>query len=247
MSFDKLGGGGAGDGLSDAAAHLAEHLAEVRALRGKVAGAGLPASRRTAFRQWQSDRLARTHADLLASPRYERAARFFLSDLYGAKDFSARDADLARVLPLMVRMLPKGGLTTVALAVEVDALSERLDQAMVEVLGAKLDGPLAEADYATAYRRVGRREERQRQLDLVRSTGEALDALARKSLVRMSIRLMHGPAHLAGVGALHDFLERGFEAFHAMGPADEFLATVLGREQAILEALFAGMPSPFAP
>jgi hypothetical protein len=228
------------------AAQLASRLAEVRALREGAAGDEVRATRRRSLRQWQADRLARTYADLLSSPRYKGAATFFLSDLYGATDFSARDADLARILPLMARVLPLGGLKTVALAVEVDALSERLDAAMVDALGAALERGIDEASYAAAYRDVGRREERQRQLELIRSTGEALDALSRKSLVRVSIRMMHGPAHLAGVGALHDFLERGFEAFHAMGPADEFLDTVLGREQAILRALFAGDPAPFA-
>jgi hypothetical protein len=227
------------------AARLADRLAEVRSLRDGAAGDTAKAARRRSLRQWQAERLVRTYADLLASPRYERAAKFFLTDLYGATDFGARDADLARILPLMARLLPLGGLKTVALAVEVDALSERLDAAMVEVLGEALERGIDESDYAAAYRRVGRRDERQRQLDLIRSTGEALDALSRKSLVRVSIRMMHGPAHLAGVGALHDFLERGFEAFHAMGPADEFLETVLGRERAILRALFAGSATPF--
>ena len=39
---------------------------------------------------------ARTHADLLASERYHDAARFFLEDLYGTKDFSACDARVRR-------------------------------------------------------------------------------------------------------------------------------------------------------
>jgi len=227
------------------AARLADRLAEVRSLRDAAAGDARHAVRRRALREWQAERLMQTYADLLANPRYERAAKFFLTDLYGATDFSARDADLARILPLMARVLPLGGLKAVALAVEVDALSERLDAAMVDALGAALERGIGESEYASAYRRVARRDERQRQLDLIRSTGETLDALSRKSLVRVSIRMMHGPAHLAGVGALHDFLERGFEAFHAMGPANEFLDTVLGREQAILRALFAGSAAPF--
>ncbi len=38
---------------------------------------------RDALRQWQADRLGRTHRDLLESKRYGPAAQFFLTDLYG--------------------------------------------------------------------------------------------------------------------------------------------------------------------
>jgi hypothetical protein len=37
------------------------------------------------------------------------------------------------------------------------------------------------------------------------------------------LKLMRGPAHLAGLGELHEFLERGFNAFRGMGSASEFL------------------------
>jgi hypothetical protein len=52
---------------------------------------------------WQSRRLRRTYADLEAQPRYAGAVEFFETDLYGGKDFARRDADLARVVPIMVR------------------------------------------------------------------------------------------------------------------------------------------------
>ncbi len=227
------------------AAELAERLLEARKLRESARAEPRLAARRLILREWQAARLARTHAELLASPRYGRAAEFFLSDLYGAADVSARDADLARVLPLMTGMLPVSALRTILLAVEVDALSERLDAAMVAALGGRLEKGIGDADYAAAYRKVGCRAERERQLDLIEATGQALDAVARKPLVRATLRMMHGPAHLAGLGSLHEFLERGFEAFHAMGRADEFLESVIGRERRILQALFAGQEVPF--
>ena len=60
-----------------------------------------------------------------------------------------------------------------------------------------------------------------------------------------ALKMMHGPAHLAGLGALHDFLERGFEAFRSMGDAETFLDAVVQRESAILRALFSGRSDPF--
>lgn len=226
-------------------AALAAFLAEARDLRRAAAAEAVHGRRRQRLREWQAARLARTHADLLASPRYGTAATFFLSDLYGPKDFSERDAEVERILPLMTTMLPVSGLRTLLLAVEVDALSERFDAAMVEKLGAQLDDEqLSEAAYAAAYRAVGDRAGRTTQLRLIGETGEALEALARKSFVRGALKMMHGPAHLAGLGELHAFLERGFEAFRSMRDASEFLETIVERERAIAAAMFAGRDLP---
>ena len=56
--------------------------------------------------QWQARRLNATYSDLAADPRYAGAIAFFQSELYGPGDFSQRDADLARVVPIMIRVLP---------------------------------------------------------------------------------------------------------------------------------------------
>ena len=225
-------------------AALVRFLGEARDLRLAAAADPVHGRRRDRLRQWQSARLARTHADLLASPLYGVAASFFLDELYGPKDFSERDAEVERILPLMTSMLPVSGLRTLLLAVEVDALSERIDAAMVGALGSALDRTLSESAYAAAYCEVGDRAGRLLQIRLVGETGEALDALARKPFVRGALKMMHGPAHLAGLGELHAFLERGFEAFKSMRDASEFLGTIVTRERAIAVALFAGRDLP---
>lgn len=225
-------------------AALERFLGEARDLRLAAAADTVHGRRRDRLREWQAARLARTHADLLASPLYGVAASFFLDELYGPKDFSERDAEVERILPLMTSMLPVSGLRTLLLAVEVDALSERFDAAMVGALGSALDRTLSESAYAAAYCEVGDRAGRLLQIRLVGETGEALDALARKPFVRGALKMMHGPAHLAGLGELHAFLERGFEAFKSMRDASEFLETIVTRERAIAVALFAGRDLP---
>ena len=42
---------------------------------------------------------------------------------------------------------------------------------------------------------------------------------------------MRGPAHLAGLGDLHAFLEHGFDAFRRMGDASIFLDYIETRER----------------
>ena len=222
--------------LADA---MRTHLQRLKALRG----AGAPALARVSeLKRWQTQRLDRTYADLRAQPRYRDAMAFFVADLYGPKDFSARDAAMLRILPAMVRILPARAVETAALAIEIEALSEELDHR----LAAALDAPLDEASYARAYRESSTPEERRRQIALVVDVGERLDALVRSPLVYRTLKLMRRPAKLAGLASLQDFLERGFHAFEAMDGADEFLGTIEARESAILKRLFSGEAEPFS-
>ena len=55
---------------------------------------------------------------------------------------------------------------------------------------------------------------------------------------------MRRPAELAGLGELHSFLSRGFEAFRHMAGAEDFLQRIAQREHALMEALFAGDDPP---
>ena len=82
----------------------------------------------------------------------------------------------------MTSMLPLSGLRR-CLAVEVDALSERSTPPWSRPWE-PLERGIGPADYAAAYRRVGRREERERQLELIGATGEALEAPSKKAFVR---------------------------------------------------------------
>lgn len=227
-------------------AQLRQHLSQAKALRAAANADPRMAEDRLRLRGWQADRLAATYRDLLGSERYREAARFFLTDLYGPKDFSERDHEVERILPTLSATLPAAGIRTVALAIEVDALSEELDAAMVlELRRARAMAKVTEKAYAEAYRRCGRRDHREMQLRLIGEIGEALAALVRKPLVHAALRLMRGPAKLAGLAELHAFLEDGYNAFHRMGDSSEFLAAITTREAIILRQLFDGAERPF--
>ncbi len=199
---------------------------------------GAPAQRE-ALRVWQAARLARTHADLLETPRYASTALFFLSDIYGPKDLSRHEDAVRRIFPVMTRVLPEGGLEIIADAFELNALSESLDGAMVFVLGEKIFN-LTEADYAAAYRTIGRRADRERQIELIDHLGHALDRLTQKRFAGTTLAMMRRPAAAAGLADLQNFLERGYSAVRQMNGAGEFLEKIKSRETALLEAWFAG-------
>lgn len=221
-----------------------QHLETLKALRGQPLADPALAARLEEVKRWQHDRLARTYADLVRHPRYAKAATFFLEDLYGAKDFSRRDQEMARIYPTLVRLLPTSTVETVDLALELDALAEAFDQDMARALPAK--GALDEASYVAAFRAVGRSAERYRQVELVGEVGRRLDHVVKKPLIATTLRMLRKPAHMSGLGDLQEFLEHGFEAFRAMDGAEDFLGIITGRETEIMRRIFAGQAQPFA-
>ena len=188
--------------------------------------------------------MAATYAHLAAQPRYSDAIAFFRSDLYGEGDLAQRDADLARVVPIMTRLLPARLIMTIAKATELNALSQELDQALIAWLPDP-GGAFSVAEYCAAYRHSSERDAREHQIGLISEVGEGLDMFVRRPFIESALSMMRQPARVAGLAVLQDFLERGVKAFRKMRGAEEFLATIDRREREILAAIFEGDDAPF--
>lgn len=215
---------------------ILDQLAIVDLVRQRRASDAALADAVVRLKSYQRDRFARSYADLLSAPRFSAAARFFLDELYGPQDFSQRDAQFARVVPALVRLFPAEIVATVSTLAHLHALSETLDNEMARLLGSKaLDGPA----YIAAWQAVGRADAREEQIALTLTVGHALDGLTRKAFLRHTLHLMRGPARAAGLGALQQFLENGFDTFRAMGGATLFLDQIAARERRLAAALFA--------
>lgn len=196
------------------------------------------------LKRFQARRFAGTYADLLASPAYGAAARFFLEELYSDRDYRDRDAQFARIAGAVEKMFPKDVAETAAALARLHALTESLDHAMARA------GALADIDdaagYVHAWKATGRREDRQRQLETVVDIGAEMTRLTRLPGLRMMLKMMRGPASAAGLHALQRFLESGFDTFASVtrqkGGSEMFLATIRQREQELMDLLFDADP-----
>jgi hypothetical protein len=194
-----------------------------------------------AVKAWQAVRLAATYADILQSSRYVDAANFFLKDLYGAADLSARDQEVKRMLPSLVKLLPKAALRTVVEALEMDALSEQLDNELADELiryapqlfeSSMPTGERMGYAYQHCYRTMANVDKRYAQISTVLTIGNSLDKLVRQPMLGGLLAAMAGPAKMAGLANVYDFLWRGFRAFKKMRGAHEFLDIIKTRELA---------------
>jgi hypothetical protein len=222
---------------------ISGHIAGEREL---VEAAGL-SPQMALLRNWQVERLRQTHGDLLASKRYGRACHFFLTDIYGAKDFSQRDADAENVYNTMRKYLPERLLVTMGKTIELNRMTQRLDTQLLDVLVKQLGlgDELTAEQYTAAFRLCNNHAERLRQLELVMEVGRGVDNLTRIPMIGMVLRAARRPANRSGWSELQDFMERGFAAFKEMKGADKFLAIVEQRERNLLERIFAGESDPF--
>ena len=236
-------------GKSPGALRFLEHMERAKELRRQViTGAGLTSQQLT-LSAWQTDRLAATYADFAVQKRYKAALEFFLTDLYGTKDFAQRDSDIERVYPIMVRVLSENAVESMSLAVELHALTQELDSELMDVMTrvynidiGKHPELLDQALYAQAYRECDNYQLRSRQIELICESGVLLDEVVRHPVIYAMAKLARGPAHAAGFGELQDFIERGLKGFRKMKGADEFLTAIGKREFFILDQVYSGAP-----
>jgi hypothetical protein len=218
----------------DYQSQIAHSLHTVRAIRNRCAQEPAFALHLSRLKRFQTHRLKASYEDLKAEPRHSAAVDFFTEDLYGDRDFSGRDADLQRIVPTVAKVFPADALATLDAALRLHALAETLDAQMCEHNAAAWH----ETAYREAWRKTGQPELRNEQLRLVQQIGAALDKLVKLPMIGISLKAMRGPAAVAGLSELHDFLSRGYAAFSKLNGAGQFLSLIDSRERALMQQLF---------
>ena len=195
----------------------------------------------SAIKQFQARRFAGTYTDLLQSKPYRSAALFFLEELYGEKDYSERDSQFARVAGALERIFPRQAVQAAVSLAQLHLLTEEFDLAMAQIWVANMDKNEV-ARYIAAWRAVDRRSDRSIQIATVLNIGQELDELTRITGLRLMLKMMRGPANVAGLRSLQRFIEAGFDTFAAMGKqgqgAAHFIETVRARESGLVDRLF---------
>lgn len=216
---------------------IRQHLAGVQFLRTGAREAG-SADAVLTVKRLQAIRFEHTYHDFLGADEYALAARFFLEELYGIRDFSTRDQQFSRIAGGLERLFPAAVAELAVDLTELHVLTERLDHDMAV---AWLQQPRTAGHasrYVAAWRATGSRTERERQLALVARMGAELEQLTRKRSLRTALRFMRGPARAAGLDALQGFLETGFDAFASMTRPAVLMTAIQDRESEWLDRLF---------
>lgn len=212
---------------------IISHLQHAEELHHKTQSLGLVNELRV-LQNWQTKRLLITHQDFWESKRFRPAMEFFIDELYGPKDFSQRDQEIARVVPKMAKLLPKQALQSLEAALRLNSLSHDMDLKLAENLAGL---PINRTNYADAYRKCDNRAQREQQIELLQGLGADLADVVKIKGISTLLMLSRKPARVAGVESLHSFLERGYKAFKQLGNVDDFIQPIVSRERQIMEGL----------
>jgi hypothetical protein len=243
--------------VMDAAQTIRDAVSKVSELRNLCAANPQLHEAVLEIKRFQAARFSWTYADMLGGGPYQGAARFFLNELYGDRDFAQRDAQFSRISGALQKLLPKPAVVTAVLLAKLHLLTEEMDHEMglawllshgSGVLSPPaLDRPMR---YVQAWQKVGQIDARKRQLASVLSLGQDLERLTKTSGLRFMLKLMRRPAAAADLSDLQHFLETGFDTFAAMGRngavVQEFLHLVEKRELDLMDDLFARTPLEMA-
>lgn len=193
------------------------------------------------LREWQSRRLANTYEDLMENPQYQSACRFFLDEVYAARDFSARDHDAERLQSILSKYLPESMLCLLNDAVRLNRLSSTLDRQLLGVLTADPDQPLTITfeSYAAAYRVCDNYGERKEQIDLLVNVLSEAAYGAQSPVFAVGLRLARLPSLRLGWNELYEFLEHGYKACKPMRDIEGFVGVIRRRELALLDRFFS--------
>jgi hypothetical protein len=214
---------------------IISHLQSTEQMNKMIAAQNLTQAIRE-LQTWQTRRLLITHDDLWQSKRFKPAMQFFVDELYGPKDFSQRDIELARAVPKMAKVLPDKGLISLEAALRMNVLSLELDLAVIENLD---DQELNRNSYFECYRQSNNQSKREQQITLLEDLGIDLAQVVKISGISAILMLSRKPAKIAGVQTLHEFLEKGFKSFKKLGDVHDFINPIINRERNLMQSLFA--------
>ncbi len=191
------------------------------------------------FTQWQMDYLLSFFSDLHEREGYADAIDYTMSDLAGV-GISERDRDLERAAPAITRMLPTKALETIAAAAKLNKRVLEINLGIFHELqvDGQLPGRISDRAYCTACRQAVSLEECLELVELAIGLGRTLKTLVKVPLLGGMLHAMHGPAHAAGFGALHEFLDNGYTYFKAIPDIEHFLDEIDLRMSQVFEAIY---------
>lgn len=190
--------------------------------------------------QAQVDRLRVTYRDFLDQERYAILTKFFLEDVYSTKNKAERDAGIKKLYDKFKESVGRDIAQSMKKVIELNDLTDRLDQLMVKKLAEMGIGPnFNEDEYEEAYYLTDVYKERVEQIELILGSLRYFHGLSRYRSIGLALSLMRPYALLKGARALIDFLQEGYRAFRTVDDVSEFEKAIQERELERLDRIYS--------
>ena len=222
-----------------AATHLREYTERSNAIHKEYLSDPALYEKYRRFVTWQTDYMLLFYENLRISEDYSRAVDFIVSDLTGI-GVSERDLDIARIVPIMSKLLPEKMLRTAAAAMRLNARVLEINLSICRAMYRDTSGTdkFSEADYCAASRQAANLDECLELINLTVEVGRNLDHVIRIPMIGSLLKAMRMPSRLWGFAVIQEFLERGYAIFDALEDADKFLDVMGSRMSEVFTRIF---------
>ncbi len=192
-----------------------------------------------ALQAFQAARIRQTYVDVVAMPQYAKLGAFFFEQIYGPQDFGFRNHSIKSLHHKLSAFLKGEIINAVGKVIELQDLSDDLDERMAEQMLERGLGPeLTMQEYTDLYCSLGNYQRRVNQIDLLVESVKAIHRISQIRFIGWSLKVVDKAAHLAGMGKIMDFLVQGYDAFHSARDIDFFVHAVEKRERELNDRLF---------
>ncbi|MFQ5583326.1 MAG: hypothetical protein ACE5GL_02685 [Calditrichia bacterium] len=192
-----------------------------------------------ALQSYQLARIRETYRDLQQIPEYKKLYHFFINQIYGPHDFGFRNQSIKTLHRRLSGILKGEIINAVGKVIELNDLSDSLDDRMAEQMLELGIGPeLNKTQYREIYKSLDNYDERVYQIKLLADSVKGIHHISQMRFIGWSLKTVQKAAHLAGMGKIMDFLVEGYEAFRSVKNIEYFTRTLLNRELALNDELF---------
>lgn len=184
-----------------------------------------------ALRSYQRARLQKTHADLSAHSEYAQIMAFFFKRIYAPDDLPLTNHTIRQIQKAIKGKIDNNVFSTVTSVLELHALSESMDERMVNVMQAnQVNADFTPEEYRNIYRKLDNYSERIRHIQMIGRVNTDLHNLSHKRLVWFLLKTLRKIVERAGASFLMEYIEEGYTAFRRIKNIDYFVETIEKRE-----------------
>ncbi len=186
-----------------------------------------------ALQDFQSRRINQTYKDIEADPEFSKIGNFFFKKLYAPEDFSFRDTSMKKLHKALDGKVYKNMLTAVTKVIELHDISDEQDNLMVKkMIEAGVDDSMTMEQYQKIYVSLDNYDQRIYQVNLSAEVTRIFHALSKKWIVAVSLKTVKTTASLFGIKEIIDFIYDGYVSFKTIKNIDFFVETMVQRELA---------------
>ncbi len=187
----------------------------------------------------QRIRIQRTHQTLFEQPKNQMMANYFLTQLYGGKEFKLLALQLARILPKAQKLeslIKESVLQTGSMAIQAAVLAIELDLHLAQWLVAN-DLPANEKNIMVAYSAINESTQRRNQVNDLREVCYRTDKYLNSFFLQKAFQLAKSTVYHLNYQLLYDFVEAGFTAMQPLDSVRSFIDPFCVRELMIIDRI----------